>query len=198
MSVPKRAIFLVLLLSAIAASQAQTDKTARKHDLEVFGGYSYLYPIGKPYPEASFFPPSGSGFNVGLDFRIHRPLSLEGEVSVFPTTSCGCSDLGNPIGTTFVFGPRYSFPVPESFRFKPFAGVLLGASAYTSNAQYVRPNNVSFAFDFQGGLDYRLTSRLAIRGAGAYVRSTLSNAAPGGPSEGYGRAQVDIDLVYRF
>ena len=51
MSFPKLGIFLLLLLSAVAASQAQTDKTAPKHGLEVFGGYSYL--LSNPSPSSS-------------------------------------------------------------------------------------------------------------------------------------------------
>jgi hypothetical protein len=198
MSFPKLGIFLLLLLSAFAASPAQTDKTAAKHDLEVFGGYSYLYLNIKSSGGAAAIP-SGSGFNGGFDVRVYRPISLVGEVSVFPTPATACNCLGNPIGTTFVFGPRYSFPVPESSRLRPFAGVLIGGSTYVASDHIVYGNNISFAYDFQGGLDYRLTPRFAIRGAGAYVHSTLaSNSESGFAPSGYPRAQFDIDLVYRF
>ena len=198
MSFSRLGIFLLLLPSAFAVSQAQTDKAGPKHGIEVFGGYSYLYlNIVSSGGAASI--PSGSGFNAGLDARIYRPFSLMGEVSVFPTPTTSCNCLGNPIGTTFVFGPRYSFPVPESSRLRPFAGVLIGASTYIASEHFVYGNNTSFAYDIQGGLDYRLTPRFAIRGAGAYVHSTLASIAESGfaPSD-YPRAQFDLDLVYRF
>lgn len=198
MTFPTRSIFLSLLLGAFAASQAQTEKAARRHDLEIFGGYSYLYVNIKSSGGAAAIP-SGSGFNAGLDVRVYRPISLVGEVSVFRTPATTCNCLGNPIGTTFVFGPRYSFPVRESSRLRPFAGVLLGASTYVASDQSVYGNNISFAYDFQGGLDYRLTPRFAIRGTGAYVHSTLaSNSESGFAPSDYPRAQFDVDLVYRF
>ncbi len=193
MSIPKLGILLLLLAGAFAASQAQTGKTPRKQDFEVFGGYSYLY-LNIVSSGGAESIPSGSGFNAGVDGRIYRPFSLVGQVSVFPT-----SGYSNAIGTTFVFGPRYSFPVPNSFKFRPFAGVLIGGSTYTASSHYVYGNNLSFAYDLQGGLDYRLTPRFAIRGTGAYVHSTLqSNAESGFAPSGYPRAQFDIDLVYRF
>ena len=198
MTFPARTIFVSLLLCAFAASQAQTDKSATKHNMEVFGGYSYLYVNIKSSGGAASIP-SGSGFNGGLDVRVYKPISLEGEVSVFRTPATSCNCLGNPVGTTFVFGPRYSFPVPESSKLRPFAGVLFGGSTYRASSHYVYGNNTSFAYDFQGGLDYRLTPRFAIRGAGAYVHSTLaSNTESGFAPSGYPRAQFDIDLVYRF
>ncbi len=193
MSFPKPGIFLLLLLGAFSPSQAQTDKAAAKRDLEVFGGYSYLY-LNIVSSGGAESIPSGSGFNAGVDGRIYRPFSLVGQVSVFPT-----SGYSNAIGTTFVFGPRYSFPVHKSSRLRPFAGVLIGGSTYTASIHYVYGNNLSFAYDLQGGLDYRLTPRFAIRGTGAYVHSTLaSNAESGFAPSGYPRAQFDIDLVYRF
>jgi hypothetical protein len=198
MTLTKLASFFLLLLGAFASSQAQTDKAAQKHNVEVFGGYSYLYVNIKSSGGAASIP-SGSGFNGGLDVRVYRPISLVGEVSVFRTPATSCNCLGNPVGTTFVFGPRYSFPVPESSRLRPFAGVLIGGSTYSASSHYVYGNNISFAYDIRGGLDYRLTPRFAIRGTGAYVHSTLaSNAESGFAPSGYPRAQFDIDLVYRF
>ena len=193
MTFPTRAIFLSLLLGAFAASQAQTEKAARRHDLEVFGGYSYLYLNIKSSGGAESIP-SGSGFNAGVDARIYRQISLVGQVSVFPT-----SGYSNAVGTTFLFGPRYLFPVPESSRLRPFAGVLIGGSTYIASSHYVYGNNISFAYDLQGGVDYRLTPRFAIRGTGAYVHSTLaSNSESGFAPSDYPRAQFDVDLVYHF
>lgn len=164
MSFPKLGIFLLLLPCAFAASQAQTGNTFSKHGLEVFGGYSYL-DVNIKTSGGGVYIPSGSGFNAGLDVRMYRPVSLVGEVSVF-STPCSCAR-----GMTFVFGPRYLFPVPGSFKLRPFAGVLIGASTYnhtvSSSYGYVYSNNAAFAYDFQGGLDYRLTPRFAIRGVGA-------------------------------
>ena len=193
MSYSKLGIFLLLLPCVFSLSQAQSNNPTNKHALEVFGGYSYLYLNIKSSGGAESIP-SGSGFNAGVDAPIYRPISLVGQVSVFPT-----SGYSNAVGTTFLFGPRYLFPVPESSRLRPFAGVLIGGSTYIASSHYVYGNNLSFAYDFQGGLDYRLTPRFAIRGAGAYVHSTLNSHAESGfaPSD-YPRAQFDIDLVYRF
>jgi hypothetical protein len=193
MAFPKLGIFLLLLPSAFAVSQAQSSNTSSKHGLEVFGGYSYLYLNIKSSGGAESIP-SGSGFNAGVDGRIYGPFSLVGQVSVFPTSASSSA-----VGTTFVFGPRYLFPVPESSRIKPFAGVMIGGSTYIASSHYVYGNNISFAYDLQGGLDYRLTPRFAIRGAGAFVHSTLaSNTESGFAPSGYPRAQFDVDLVYRF
>ncbi len=198
MTFPTRAIFLSLLLGAFAACQAQTENAARRHNLEVFGGYSYLY-VNIQNSGGGDNIPSGSGFNAGLDVRVYRLISLVGEVSVFRTPGTLCNCLGTRTGTTFVFGPRYSFPVPESSRLRPFAGVLLGGSAYATSDQHVYGSNISFAYDFQGGLDYRPTPRFAIRGTGAYVHSTLkSNSESGFAPSDYPRSQFDLDLVYRF
>jgi hypothetical protein len=198
MSFPELGIFLLLLPCAFAASEAQTNKTGPKRGVEVFGGYSYLY-LNIVSSGGAAAIPSGSGFNAGLDVRAYRPISLVAEVSVFPTPAGTCNCLGNPIGTTFVFGPRYSFPLRESSRLRPFAGVLIGGSTYVASNHDVYGNNISFAYDLQGGLDYRLTPRFAIRGVGAYVHSTLaSNSESGFAPSVYPRAQFDVDLVYRF
>ncbi len=195
---PRLAIFLLLFSGTFAVSQGQTGNAASKHGLEVFGGYSYLYVNIKNSGGGDAIP-SGSRFNAGLDIRVYHPISLVGEVSVFRTPATTCNCLGTRTGTTFVFGPRYSFPVPESSRLRPFAGVLLGGSTYATSDQAVYGSNISFAYDFQGGLDYRLTPRFAIRGAGAYVHSTLkSNSESGFAPSDYPRSQFDVDLVYRF
>lgn len=177
----------------MARSQAQTESPAHNHGLEAFGGYSYVVINIKSSGGAASIP-SGSGFNGGLDVRIYRAISLVGQVTVTPS-----SGVGSPVGTTFVFGPRYSFPVPPSSRFRPFAGAMIGGSSYAASSQDVYANNISAAYEFQGGLDYRLTPRFSIRGAGAYVHSTLqSNSESGFAPSDYPRGQFDIDLVYRF
>lgn len=163
MSVHKFLIFLGLLSCAFACSQAQTSNADPRHDLEVFAGYSYL--VSSPNTLAGTDLPSGSGFNAGLDFRIYRRFSVLGEISLYPI-SCNCPAASKPNETTFLFGPRYSFPLPKSSRFTPFADLLIGGSTYsnTSNRDgYIYNNNNSFAFDVGGGLDYRLTPHFATR-----------------------------------
>lgn len=193
MSLRTRIPFLLFLPCVLAMAQTQTAKTPDKHGLEVFGGYSYLY-FNIISSGGTQSIPSGSGFNGGVDRRIYGPLSVVGQVSVFPT-----STYSSAVGTTFVFGPRYSFPVPGSFGLRPFAGVMIGGSTYTASAKYVYGNNLSFAYEFQGGLDYRLTPRFALRGEAEYVHSTLQSDTESGfaPSD-YPRTQFDLDLVYRF
>ena len=198
MSFSRLGIFLLLLPSAFAVSQAQTGNTASRNGLEVFGGYSYL--LSNPRFGATSDLPSGSGFNVGVDGHIHRPFSLVGEISVFPL-NCNCAYYSTPMETTFLFGPRYSFPVPDSSKLRPFVGLLIGGSTYSNTSNRYGEayrNNSSFAYEINGGLDYRLTPRFALRGAVGYVHSTLTPYDPQFTSSGYGRAQFDVDLVYRF
>lgn len=138
MSFRTRLASLFFLPCVLAVAQSQTAKTSDKHGLEVFGGYSYLY-FNIISSGGTQSIPAGSGFNGGVDRQIYGPLSGVGQVSVFPT-----STYSGAVGTTFVFGPRYSFPVPRSFRVKPFAGAMIGGSTYTASDQTVYGNNLSF------------------------------------------------------
>ncbi len=140
-----RVIILPLLFVPFAATAQQTPKT------EVFGGYSNLV--------ANV---SGPSFNLnGLDFSVAENVnSWFGGVLDF--TSHFGTEAGNKVNTqTIAYGPVFSYRKHPNV--VPFARGLLGAVRGSADYLDISKPAWQFAVVAGGGLDVKLTDKVALR-----------------------------------
>jgi hypothetical protein len=93
---------------------------------------------------------------------------------------------------TYLFGPRASVSVGS---ITPFAHALFGAARQSVNREAfignVGENDSAFAFDFGGGIDFRLMKFVAWRVQGDYLQTHLFDASQHDP-------RVSTGIVLRF
>jgi opacity protein-like surface antigen len=178
----------LLLLTALSWSQ---DSPAH---LQVFGGYSYI-PSNRPVLDIN--QTSGeSGWNAALDIDSHK---LIGFTADFAEYFANFTDPGaateNDRTYAFLFGPRISAPLS---RITPFGHFLLGAAHVNSNTRALSTSS-SFAWDFGGGVDFRLSRHFALRGEGNYMHThfvTGDNQLQ--PNVKDWHARISTGIVFRF
>jgi opacity protein-like surface antigen len=145
-----RRLFLAAALVAFAAVGAHAQEETPK--AEVFGGYAY--------------GGSGShGWDGSVAFNANRWLGLVADFGG-QYTSIDTPDSSERIRThTFLFGPRLS--ARRGRRVTPFAHALFGAAHNDSRAREagldLRFTDNSFALALGGGLDVKLSRRVAVR-----------------------------------
>ncbi|MCA1632766.1 MAG: porin family protein [Acidobacteria bacterium] len=150
-------MILVAFLTAKAQGEVETPKA------ELFGGYSYA-------GEATH------GWNVSVAGNVNRWLGLVADVSG-QRTSLERDGVSERIRThSFLFGPRFS--VRRKGRVTPFVHALFGAahtdSRATESGLSFHFTDTSFASALGGGLDVRVSPRVAVRAFQAeYVRTQL-------------------------
>ena len=188
---------LLLLLSAPAWTQTQSASPAVKHAYDVYGGYSYL--------PTNVFQGSGrvfdgeSGWNAGFEGRLSRWLGFKGDFSQYFFTYDSTDSSKTEI---VLVGPEAWIALGKSRRFRPFADFLVGGTHVGYSAPFgYTPFQVStvFAFSADGGMDYRLSRRLWLRGQGGYLHDSfttndnqLQSAVPAG------HVRISTGLVYEF
>ena len=145
-----RRLFLAAALVVCAAVGAGAQEETPK--AEVFGGYAY--------------GGSGShGWDGSVAFNANRWLGLVADFGG-QYTSIDTPDSSERIRThTFLFGPRFS--ARRNRRVTPFAHALFGAAHNDSRAREagldLHFTDNSFASALGGGLDVRLSRRVAVR-----------------------------------
>lgn len=146
-----RRLFFAAALVALAAvgAAAQEEATPKA---EVFGGYAY--------------GGSGShGWDGSVAFNANRWLGVVAEVGG-QYTSIDTPDSSERIRThTFLFGPRFN--ARRGRHVTPFAHALFGAAHNDARAREagldLHFTDNSFALALGGGLDVRLSRRVAVR-----------------------------------
>ena len=186
--------FLTALVCLAPAAFAQ--------DVEFFGGYSLLQTTGTNYEHAST-----NGWNAAASANFRS----WGVVADF-SNHCGASinnftPIGNGgHGTTYLFGPQYSFRLVP--RVTPFVHALFGgvqgarATVGTLGPGGSCPSpqcsgtsiipETAFAMAFGGGIDVKVLSHIWIRLIQAdYIRQNFSNGAMNSP-------RISAGIVFRF
>jgi len=179
----------LLLFGALSWSQ---DSPSR---FQVFGGYSYVP------SNFSYLGGGESGWNAAVDVHSWKWLSITGDFGqYFATYSYGGNVPSDHSTTyTFLFGPRISAPLSRTSRITPFGHFLIGG-AHISQTGNGFSTDKSFAWAFGGGLDYRLTDHLSLRGEGDYLHNNpfvtqdnqLQNRVPAR------HARLSTGVVFRF
>ena len=144
-----RRLFLAAALVALAAFTARAQETPAA---EVFGGYAYG-------------GAGAHGWNGSVAVNVRPWLGIVGDFGGTYTRldSPGASER---IRThSFLFGPRFS--ARRRARVTPFAHALLGAAHTDSRARELgldfRFKDAAFAAALGGGLDARVSRRVAVR-----------------------------------
>jgi opacity protein-like surface antigen len=160
----KIVLSLLIFFSATASALAQESSK-----VEVFGGYSYLradLDLGENRDLR--------GWNASINYSLNKILGVKADFSGHYTD--GAIVFFNPIigpatkietnDFTFLFGPQFSYR--KNDRVVPFAHVLLGGVRRKVSSPpdaFIRidSTNTAFGIAFGGGLDIKLTNRLAFR-----------------------------------
>ena len=188
---------LLLLLRAFAWSQTQAANPGVKHSFDVYGGYSYL--------PTNVFQGSGkvfggeSGWDAGLEGKVSRWLGIKGEFSQYFSTYDSADSSRTEV---FLVGPEASIVLGQTGRWRSFADLLVGGTHVGYSAPFgFTPFKAStvFALSADGGVDYRLSRRLWLRGQGGYLYDNfttndnqLQSAVPAG------HVRIATGLVYEF
>ncbi len=178
---------------------------------ELFVGYTYL----RVFPTVGF----GNriywlnGGSASIAFNLNRYLGLVGDFGGFNETRLMITTGNPPQATgpfeavdggsayTFLGGPRVS--LRNHTRFTPFAQALFGVMHATQvslcpSCTSILPAQNAFTLTAGGGLDIRLTHRIAIRAVqGEYFMTRFENLVTGKTSP-QNDARLSTGLVLRF
>lgn len=163
-------VFVVLMCGSFALGQVP-DR------FELFAGYSLV--------NADFTLTSTTvlnGWNASMNFKSRSWFGLVADFSGYYPSA-----FGSARAHSFLFGPQASVSLN---RITPFAHFLIGDTnvSYTADSslpsfRFLSANN-SFTYGGGGGLDYRLTDHLAVRGQADWLHN--------------GFKTVDNQLSYRL
>jgi opacity protein-like surface antigen len=175
----KRFFYITCLVLTVSLSALAQEKAEEIPRVEVFGGYAY----GGP----------SQGWNGALAGNVNKWFAIVADVGG-QTSNVTEVDFQERIKSrTYLFGPQVSF---RHKRFTPFVRVLAGVATVKTNAiesgQTFSFADTEFVWAAGGGLDIRVTRRVAIRAFQLdYLRTKFF-----GESQHNGR--LSVGLVFRF
>jgi len=180
--------FALLSLAAPAWSQAHSFTESQYQRFEIYGGpvFAGSNPTGDTY---------GGGFGVGGNFA--RWAGVMGE---FTLLRGSCCSVNTTTLTDYLVGPRVAKPFSASSRLGPFADVLFGGQTLNNSSNHhtwMYSNGTGPAIAADGGVDVRLTRRLAIRAELGLVHSWFIPGGGGGTVSN-DRWRAASYVVYRF
>jgi len=182
----KIVLYLLLQSGALMWSQTQPirESTSSRGDLYAGGAFTGSNPASS----------ASAGVGGGVDFRVYKWIQIQGDVSVFFATS----GVGNLTTTAdYLVGPRIAKPLSGS-RVSPFADFLVGGQSFHNGSTqhaYYYGNGTGAAFAGDGGVDFRLTRRLALRGEAGFISSRYATPPTTTTNN---RWRAGTFLVYRF
>ena len=182
----KIVLSLLLQSGTLMWSQTQLMKEFASSNLDVYVGGAYTG--SNPASSAS------AGPGGGVDCRVYKWVEIQGDVSAFFATT-GVANLTTTVD--YLVGPRISKPRSSS-RLSPFADFLVGGQSFLNSSTqhtYYYGNGTGFAFAGDGGVDIRLTRRLAVRGEAGFISSRYVTAPTTTTNN---RWRAGTFLVYRF
>ena len=181
------AIVLLLVPFSVSLVHAQDRSAGAPARWEIYGGAAFTgsNPSGATY-----------GFNAGIANNFARWLGAAGEFTLVETSCCVVNHI---VLTDYLVGPRVQMPFGRMGNISPFADALFGGQTLTNSSNhhswyYETGTGPAIAAD--GGLDVRLTDRLAIRGEAGYLYSRF--AVFGMPGVSNSRWRAATGAVFRF
>lgn len=176
-------IFLLVLISSAGLARAQapaeppTPQTPTR--VNAFVGYSYFNSNLSSVGRASTY-----GWEASGEVKLYRWVGIVGDIDThygsqgflicqtFPVNGPECSTFkANFIERNFLVGPRVSLTKGS---FRPFVEVLVGGAHI--NAGPFQGTDNSFAAAVGGGVDAKITRRIAWRFQGDYLRTQFFSA----------------------
>jgi hypothetical protein len=170
------AVYVLAVVSSIlsVAPKASAQESSR---IQVYGGYSLLHPKLPAFdsdPAVSRTVESllgnlsgwNSGITVGLTNTFGVTADFSGYYKNFKTTIDGSHFDANLRAYTFLFGPQFQ---KNGEQLRPFAralfGVAHGSAKATVDGESGKGTKSVFAASIGGGLDVKVSDRVAIRAA---------------------------------
>jgi hypothetical protein len=164
---PVLATFLAFGATASAADEVPTPK------YEIGLNYSGLHVNSANFDNQR----NGNGGSGYFEYNLNRTVGLVADFGGYANTR-----FNNRL-MTYMFGPRFNW---RHSRLTPYAQFLFGGAYAWSDPKYATSQN-AFATAAGGGLDYRLTDRIAIKPIQVeYVMTQIDSA------NGFGSHQNDV------
>jgi peptidoglycan-associated lipoprotein len=127
---------------------------------------------------------TGNGGSGTFEYNINKWIGAVADLGGYANTRNGIDDKA----FTYLFGPRLNW---RHNRLTPYAQALFGGGYAWSGANSTTQN--AFALAVGGGLDYRLTRRIAIKPVQVeYFRSQFDSPQLGGATSNFGSHQNGI------
>lgn len=184
--------------AAQAASSASAERVEHTYKYEAFAGYGYT---SLNQVNASRYGLQGVNLSITRDWGKYFGITVDGASYSFPIAAGNpCPPLVascTPTVDAVLFGPVLHGPLYG--RVSGFVHVLIGGEHTGGEEQ---TPTVSFAGGAGGGLEYKLSPRLALRASGDDIASSFS-VIGNSPSLGYsphehGNSRASFGIVYRF
>jgi outer membrane immunogenic protein len=184
----RAAFFAVMLAVYFCLAQAAAAQSA----FDVGGGYSYVHTNAPPGECGCFSMNGGYGW---LGYHLGHGVAIVGELAVQHAGNIANTGADLTL-TSFLGGPRYT---SHAFgRLQPFAQVLIGgahASGGLSPGSSGFGSSNAFAMIAGGGLEIRLTERVALRAIEAdYYYTRFNNGA----NDHQNNLRIGAGVVVRF
>ena len=164
-------IFQTFIINYAAAESTATGSTVPGgHRLEAFGGYSYLhFDSGFSSAQVPATSMSMNGWIIAGTYNVTNYFGVTAEFSgQYVGDFFGLNTLIAPPFRThvhnFLFGPTLTYR--KSTKITPFAHILVGDSHATilnENPGNFNATRDALALAAGGGVDYRVSNRLAVR-----------------------------------
>lgn len=179
-------IVLGVVLATGGALSAQSEVTTPK--FEVGLGYSGVH-LNAANGNGHETGNGGSGY---VEYNLNRYLGIVADLGGYANTRTGIDNKE----LTYLFGPRFNW---RFAKFTPYVQSLFGGGYAWSS-----PNTQNaFALAVGGGLDYNLTSRIAIKPVQVeYFRTDFNSPELGGATRTFGDHQNGVrysaGIVFRI
>jgi outer membrane protein OmpA-like peptidoglycan-associated protein len=197
-----------LLLMALAASGATAVAESKSPApitprIEIFAGYSYLYPnaVASGYLPNGIVPvssclcaiPDGGGLSVNLPLNPWLGVTVAGSAHVGGSGTTNATRIGNADDYNLVIGPQFKL---RHKHFEPFAEVLVGGDRLSPSPFH---QDTGFGLLAGGGLDMPLGQHIAVRvfQADVDIANHTFGASPAVPTHMRG-VQLQSGVVFRF
>jgi opacity protein-like surface antigen len=184
-----KVVVSLLAFASLFAVTAQAQESERDR-VEVFAGYSYVRANPATAGTKGF---SLNGGSASIGYNINNWLSGVADFGGYNDSNILGSGVNGTLAT-YLFGPRVSYR--RFSRVTPFGEVLFGGAHFGSNVFSANSQN-AFAMSLGGGLDYRVSSHLAVRAAKVDYLLTRF-AEPTISTQNQNNLRVSTGIVLRF
>ena len=165
--------FLVGVAAFLAAGATAYAQEVSTPKYEIGVNYSWLH-VNSANDD---FQRTGNGGSGYFEYNLNRTVGLVADFGGYANTR-----LDNRV-LSYMFGPRFNW---RHYRMTPYAQFLFGG-VYAWSGPTLTTSQNAFATAAGGGLDYRLTDRIAVKPIQVeYVMTQLNSA------NGFGSHQNDV------
>jgi len=182
---------VVSLLAVLAFFGVSARAQEEVPKLDIFAGYSYLRANPSTSGVDSF---SLNGGSANVAYNVNHWLSGVADFGGYHSGDILGTGVDGTV-STYLFGPRVSYR--HFGRITPFGQVLFGVAHAGASAFDTTGSQNAFAMTIGGGVDYRLSHRLAIRPLQVdYLMTRFSEVTSDAQTQN--NLRVSTGIVFRF